>query len=196
MDDVEDHERGARPEDGVDDPQAEDVDERILAMEVGDLLREREETVAVAESCTGGLVGARVTTIPGASDYFEEGVVTYAYGAKERRLGVNREALDAHGAVSEPVARQMARGVRDTADATWGVSTTGVAGPTGGTEDAPVGTVYVGVAYAAPWGSGASFASVERYAFDGDRADVRDATVTAALEDLVDAISKAERTDP
>jgi len=195
MDDVEDHEKGHPPVEEVEDPQAEYGDERIPAMAVGDRLREREETVAVAESCTGGLVGARITTVPGASDYFEEGVVTYAYGAKERRLGVNREALDAHGAVSEQVARQMAQGVRDTADATWGVSTTGVAGPTGGTEDTPVGTVYVGVAYAAPWGTDASYASVERYAFDGDRAAVRDATVTAALEDLVDAIEREEQTD-
>jgi len=195
MDDVEDHEKGHPPVEEVEDPQAESGDERIPAMAVGDRLREREETVAVAESCTGGLVGARITTVPGASDYFEEGVVTYAYGAKERRLGVNREALDAHGAVSEQVARQMAQGVRDTADATWGVSTTGVAGPTGGTEDTPVGTVYVGVAYAAPWGTEASYASVERYAFDGDRAAVRDATVTAALEDLVDAIEREEQTD-
>lgn len=155
---------------------------------VGDALREREATLAVAESCTGGLLGARITSIPGASDYFDRGLVTYAYGAKEQLLGVDREALDEHGAVSEPVARQMARGVRDTADVTWGVATTGVAGPTGGDEETPVGTVYVGVAYAGPWGSESSYATVERYEFDGDRAAVREQTVDRALADLLDEV--------
>ncbi|WP_323674970.1 CinA family protein [Halorubellus sp. PRR65] len=160
-----------------------------LSARVGETLRERDATVAVAESCTGGLVGARVTAVPGASDYFEQGVVAYAYGAKEQRLGVNREALDEHGAVSAPVARQMARGVRDTADATWGVATTGVAGPSGGTPETPVGTVYVAVAYAAPWGSHESFATATRHEFDGDRATVRERTVDAALDALLDAIA-------
>mgnify|MGYP006284432535 FL=1 len=159
---------------------------------VGEALRERDATVAVAESCTGGLVGARVTAVPGASDYFEQGVVAYAYGAKEQRLGVSREALDEHGAVSAPVARQMARGIRDTADATWGVATTGVAGPSGGTAETPVGTVYVGVAYAAPWGSGESFATADRREFDGDRATVRERTVDAALDALLDAIADVD----
>ncbi|MFC6951544.1 nicotinamide-nucleotide amidohydrolase family protein [Halorubellus litoreus] len=159
---------------------------------VGTALRERDATVAVAESCTGGLVGARVTAVPGASDYFEQGVVAYAYGAKEQRLGVSREALDEHGAVSAPVAREMAQGVRDTADATWGVATTGVAGPSGGTPETPVGTVYVGVAYAAPWGSGESFATADRYQFDGDRTTVRERTVDAALDALLDAVTATE----
>lgn len=152
---------------------------------LGDELRDRGETLAVAESCTGGLLGARLTAVPGASDYFDRGLVTYAYGAKEQLLGVDRESLDEHGAVSEPVSRQMARGVRDTADVTWGVSTTGVAGPSGGTEETPVGTVYVGIAYAGPWGSGSSYATVERYEFDGDRDAVREQTVDQALDDLL-----------
>ncbi|WP_254863781.1 CinA family protein [Halovivax gelatinilyticus] len=169
----------------------DDID-RDLPMRVADALREANETLAVAESCTGGLLGAALTSIPGASDFFEAGLTTYAYGAKRRHLGVTREALDQHGAVSEPVARQMARGVRDVCDVTWGLSITGVAGPTGGTEDKPVGTVYIGIAYAGPWGSESSFAEVRRHAFDGDRAAVRAATVERALETIVEA---AERTD-
>jgi len=162
------------------------------ATRVGDALRAAEATVATAESCTGGLVGARLTSVPGSSDYYEQGVVTYAYGAKERRLGVDREALDAHGAVSEPVALDMARGVRDTADVTFGVATTGVAGPTGGTPETPVGTVYVAVAYAAPWGTGDSFATATRHEFDGGRATVRERSVDAALEDLHDVIEHTQ----
>ncbi|WP_049921227.1 CinA family protein [Halopiger djelfimassiliensis] len=164
-----------------------------LPKEVGETLRSREETLAVAESCTGGLIGAAITAVPGASDYFDAGVAAYAYDAKRRQLGVSREALDEHGAVSEPVAREMARGVRDVADVTWGVSATGIAGPSGGTEEHPVGTVYVGVAYAGPWGSESSFATVSRYEFDGDRAAVRDETVEQALSDLLAAID--ERSD-
>ena len=159
-----------------------------LAARVGDALRERGATLGVAESCTGGLVGAAVTAVPGSSDYFECGVTAYAYGPKRRLLGVSREALDAHGAVSAPVAREMARGIRDRADVTWGLATTGVAGPGGGTEDDPVGTVYVGVAHAAPWGSGASTATASRYEFDGDRAAVRAKTVDRALTELLEAI--------
>ncbi|QSW99530.1 CinA family protein [Haloterrigena alkaliphila] len=169
----------------------DDID-RDLPMDVADALRDREENLAVAESCTGGLIGAAITAVPGATDYFDSGLTTYAYDAKRRHLGVSREALDEHGAVSEPVAREMARGVRDAADVTWGISTTGVAGPTGGTEENPVGTVYIGVAYAGPWGSESSFASVSRYVFDGDRADVRAKTVDRALEDLLAAIEERE----
>ncbi|QRV14379.1 CinA family protein [Haloterrigena salifodinae] len=165
----------------------DDID-RELPMEIADALRDREETLAVAESCTGGLIGAAITAVPGASDYFDSGLTTYAYDAKRRHLGVSREALDEHGAVSEPVARQMAQGVRDVADVTWGIATTGVAGPTGGTEEDPVGTVYIGISYAGPWGSESSFASVSRYVFDGDRADVRAKTVDRALEDLLEAL--------
>lgn len=155
---------------------------------VADALTDTDATLAVAESCTGGLIGATITAIPGASDYFDSGAITYAYDAKRRVLGVSREALDEHGAVSKPVARQMAQGVRDTADVTWGVSATGVAGPSGGTEDTPVGTVYVGVAYAGPWGSETSATTVSRYEFDGDRAAVRAKTVDRVLEDVLSEI--------
>ncbi|SNZ13056.1 nicotinamide-nucleotide amidase [Natronoarchaeum philippinense] len=159
---------------------------------VGEALRDADATVALAESCTGGLIGTLLTAVPGSSDYFDRSLVTYAYDAKRQLLGVSREALDEHGAVSEPVARQMARGVRDTADTTWGIGVTGVAGPGGGTEETPVGTVYVGVAYAGPWGSESSYATVERYEFDGDREAVREAAAQQALTDLLAEIDAAD----
>ncbi|NKE34874.1 CinA family protein [Natronococcus sp. JC468] len=167
----------------------DDID-RELPMDVADAMRDEGDTLAVTESCTGGLIGAAITAVPGATDYFDSGLTTYAYDAKRRHLGVSREALDEHGAVSEPVAREMAQGIRDVADTTWGVATTGVAGPTGGTEDDPVGTVYVGVSYAGPWGTQSSFATVSRYEFDGDRAEVRAKTVDRALEDLLAAVAE------
>ena len=162
---------------------------------VGDRLRNREETLAVAESLTGGLVCSRLTAVPGASDYFDRGVVAYSNGAKQTDLGVSRESLDADGAVSESVAREMARGVRDTAGTTWGISTTGIAGPTGGTDEKPVGLVYIGVAYAGPWGSESSFARVDRHVFDGDRQTVAQKSAAAALSALDEAIDTVETTD-
>ena len=170
-----------------------DATDTDLANRVGDVLRERGETLSVAESCTGGLLGGAITAVPGSSDYFEAGLTVYAYDAKRRQLGVSREALDEHGAVSEPVAREMARGVRDVTDVTWGVSVTGIAGPGGGTEDDPVGTVYVGVAYAGPWGSNDSYATVSRHEFDGDRAAVRTRTVEASLEALLGELETTVR---
>lgn len=168
---------------GMPDDAADPIEARV-----GEALRETDATVAVAESCTGGLIGSLLTDVPGSSDYFDRSVVSYSYDAKRDLLAVDRETLDEAGAVSEPVAHQMARGVRDTADTTWGVATTGVAGPTGGTEETPVGTAYVGVAYAAPWGTGDSGCSVARYEFDGDRTAVKRRIAEQALSDLRDAV--------
>jgi len=159
---------------------AEDTEASIEAR-LGDRLREEGSTLATAESATGGLVASRITDVPGASDYFDRGVVTYAYDAKRELLGVTREALDEHGAVSELVARQMARRVRDLSGTTWGLSVTGIAGPTGGTEEKPVGTVFVGVAYAGEWGSGDSYAAVEGYRFEGDRRSIKEQAAREAL---------------
>ncbi|MGM0604942.1 MAG: CinA family protein, partial [Halobacteriota archaeon] len=131
---------------------SDDDTDRSIAATVGDRLRDRSETLAVAESLTGGAIGSLITDVPGSSDYFQRGFVTYAYDAKRRALAVSRELLDEHGAVSAPVAERMAQGARDVADTTWAVSATGVAGPDGGRADKPVGLVYVGVAYAAAWG--------------------------------------------
>ena len=159
---------------------------------LGDLLTDRDESLAVAESLTGGLVGSRVTDVPGASAYFDRGFVTYAYDAKRELLGVSRESLDAEGAVSAAVAEEMAAGARDHADTTWAVATTGTAGPSGGTPEKPVGLVYVGVAYAAPWGTEASFVRSERALLDGDRSDVKRGAVDAALAALVRAIREVD----
>jgi len=159
---------------------------------LGDLLTERGETLATAESLTGGLVGSRVTEVPGASAYFDRGFVTYAYDAKRELLGVSRESLDAEGAVSAAVAEQMAAGARDHADTTWAVATTGIAGPDGGTAEKPVGLVYVGVAYAAPWGTEASFVRTERVVLNGDRGAVKRKAVDTALDALVRTIREVD----
>ena len=168
-------------------PVTASIEERL-----GERLREAGETIATAESLTGGLVGSLLTDVSGSSDYFDRGVVTYSNDAKLEALAVSREALDAHGAVSAPVAREMARGVRDTAGTSWGVSTTGIAGPTGGTEEKPVGLVFIGVAYAGEWGTGTSFARAGRYVFDGDRLTVKERSARRALEDVLAAIDDRE----
>jgi nicotinamide-nucleotide amidase len=156
---------------------------------VGERLTERGETLAVAESCTGGLLASSITDVPGSSEYFDRGVVTYSNRAKQDLLGVSRESLDAHGAVSEPVAVEMAQSIRDTANTTWGVSTTGIAGPGGGTPEKPVGTVFIGVAYAGPWGTESSSVQAQRHTVDGDRDDCKQGFVAAALSALLDQIA-------
>lgn len=166
----------------------------VIEEAIGNQLRDRGETLAVAESLTGGLVCSRLTSIPGASDYFDRGLVAYSNDAKQTELGVSRESLDTNGAVSESVAGEMARGIRDTANATWGVSTTGIAGPTGGTPEKPVGLVYIGVAYAGPWGSESSFVRVDRHVFDGDRLAVTQQSATQALGALYDAVDSVDKT--
>ena len=165
-----------------------------LAIEerIGDALRTADQFVATAESCTGGLIGSLLTDVPGSSDYFDRSVVTYSYDAKLEELAVPREHLDAEGAVSEPVARAMARGVRDTAGTDWGVSTTGIAGPDGGSDEKPVGTVYIGVAYAGAWGTGQSRVAVERYEFDGTRTEIKAQIARQALADLLAAVEERE----
>ncbi len=167
---------------------APSIREDSLEATIGDRLREREETIATAESLTGGLVSSTLTDVPGSSDYFVRGFVTYAYDAKRQALSVAREVLDEHGAVSAPVAKQMAQGARDIADTTWSVSATGIAGPGGGTAEKPVGLVYIGVAYAGPWGTQTSFSMTARHVFDGDRPSIKQQTVTACLEALAEAI--------
>ena len=121
------------------------ADEDNMEAALGQALREAGKTIATAESCTGGLIASRITDVPGASDYFREGVVSYSNEAKKALLGVPEELLVAHGAVSEPVARAMAEGVRERSGADYGVSVTGVAGPAGGTAEKSVGLVFVAV---------------------------------------------------
>jgi nicotinamide-nucleotide amidase len=121
-------------------------DSDTLASVVGDLLRRTGSTLAVAESCTGGGLGAMLTSTAGSSAYFLGGVISYANAVKVNLLGVNPADLEQFGAVSHAVAQQMATGVRDRLGATWGLSITGIAGPDGGTATKPVGLVYVGLA--------------------------------------------------
>ncbi len=120
-------------------------DNETLEGAVGRLLKERGATLALAESCTGGLLAKRLTDLPGSSAYFKEGLVTYTNESKERLLGVPHDLLLEHGAVSEPVARHMAEGVRKLASSDYGLSITGVAGPDGGTKEKPVGLVFIGL---------------------------------------------------
>ncbi len=122
------------------------VDDDNLASVVGALLRQSGDSLAVAESCTGGLVGQMLTEISGSSDYFWGGIIAYDNSVKQRVLGVNPQDLEKFGAVSATVAEQMAVGVRSHLGTSWGLSITGVAGPTGGTETKPVGLVYIGLA--------------------------------------------------
>lgn len=138
-------------------------------------LRRRGQTLATAESCTGGLVSSRLTDIAGASDVFIGGVVSYSNEVKEHQLGVPLETLVDHGAVSEEVARAMASGTRDRLGADWGVGITGIAGPGGGTEDKPVGLVHWAVA--GPRGVWA-----EHRVFPGDRSVVREWSLNRSLD--------------
>jgi nicotinamide-nucleotide amidase len=113
---------------------------------VGTLLKKNKATLALAESCTGGLIASLLTDVPGSSDYFLFSAVTYANQSKLKALDVDPQTLKTHGAVSEQTAREMARGARQIVDATYGLSTSGIAGPGGGSEDKPVGTVCIGLA--------------------------------------------------
>ena len=145
-----------------------------LEVVVGQMLRRMHATVAVAESCTGGLVGARLTTTPGSSDYFLGGFLTYSNALKVELLGVSPETLAQHGAVSRETAEAMAIGARRQTKATYALSVTGVAGPDGGSEAKPVGTVYVGIADAAG-------THVLHRQFIGDRERIRIFTAQMAL---------------
>lgn len=149
----------------------------VTAGRVAELLRRRGETVAVAESCTGGWLGRELTSEPGASDVFWGGVIVYANSAKRELAGVPAELLEAHGAVSEPVAVSLAEGIRRRAGADWSVAITGIAGPEGGSVAKPVGTVWIAVA-------GEEGTTAMQRQLAGDREDVRAAAVDAALRDL------------
>lgn len=144
---------------------------------IAELLIRAGKTLAVGESCTGGLLGAVITCIQGSSDFFRGGVTAYHNEIKHKILKVRQQALDVAGAVSEPVAQQLALGARSVLDADYGIGITGIAGPGGGTADKPVGLVFICV-------SSQAGDIVERFDFTGGRQDVRAAAVTAALHML------------
>ena len=140
------------------------------------LLKERKETLATAESCTGGLIANQITNVSGASEIFLAGYVTYANSAKSDVLNVDSKLIDKHGAVSEAVARAMAEGARGRAASTYGLATTGIAGPTGGSDEKPVGTVYIALA------SGDSETVAKKFLFPTDRETFKQLAAQAALD--------------
>ena len=150
-----------------------------LEIQIGQLLRERALKLVLAESCTGGLIGHRITDLPGSSEYFLGGIVAYAYEAKVALLGVSWDTLNTKGAVSGETALEMAHGVRARLGADIAVSVTGIAGPGGGTAEKPVGTTWVGVATK-------DGAWKRRFQFSGDREQNKESSANAALQMLLD----------
>jgi nicotinamide-nucleotide amidase len=150
-------------------------DDEDLAAVVLRALKAHSHTIAVAESCTGGLLGARLTAIPGSSHSVVGGVIAYDNRVKESLLGVSASLLDAHGAVSEAVARAMAAGVRARLGADVGVGITGVAGPSGGSDEKPVGTVWIAI-------DSVTGSQAVKPVFPGDRADIRARAAQMALD--------------
>ena len=154
------------------------IEPQVLAL--GDSLRARGWRVASAESCTGGLIAAACTSVAGSSDWFERGFVTYSNEAKVQMLGIDPSLIERHGAVSDEVVRAMLAGALANAPAQLAVAVTGIAGPGGAVPGKPVGTVWLAVGTARR-------ADVQRLQLAGDRAAIRDVTVIAAVQSLLDA---------
>jgi nicotinamide-nucleotide amidase len=150
--------------------------DQTLETVVVNLLKQRKETLATAESCTGGLIATRITNVSGASEVFLAGYVTYANSAKTDVLNVDSKLIDKHGAVSKAVARAMAEGARTRAASTYGIATTGIAGPTGGSDEKPVGTVYIALA------SEDSGTVARKFFFPTDRETFKQLAAQAALD--------------
>lgn len=159
----------------------DDVQHRIdeLAREAGQLLEKHRIMLATAESCTGGWISQALTEVAGSSAWFERGFVTYSNAAKEDMLGVASDTLAQCGAVSEETALAMARGAVDRSRAHMSVAVTGIAGPTGGTEEKPAGTVWIA------WGQKLGYAEAQHFLFRGGRRQVRTQSVIAALEGVI-----------
>jgi nicotinamide-nucleotide amidase len=155
-----------------------------LAARLGTLLVERGEWLAVAESCTGGWVAQSVTAVAGSSGWFDRGFVTYSNAAKVEMLGVPETTLARHGAVSEATARAMAQGVLAHSRADWSVAITGIAGPSGGSPEKPVGTVSFA------WAGREAGCAAQTRQFSGDRATVREQAVRHALNGLLEHIAQ------
>jgi nicotinamide-nucleotide amidase len=151
---------------------------------IGPLLRARGLTVATAESCTGGLIGSLLTDVSGSSDYYQGGVIAYANEVKHAVLGVRQETLAAVGAVSRESALQMARGARSLLSTDYALSVTGIAGPTGGTPEKPVGLVYMALV-------GPDVERCERHVWHGGRLEVKMQTARRALQMLIEHLEPA-----
>jgi len=150
-------------------------DEQTLEGVVGELLGKKKKTLAVAESCTGGLIGHRITNVAGSSLYFKGGIVAYSNQAKIKILGVDEKILFKYGAVSGQVAEQMAQGVRKIARADFGLATTGIAGPAGATKTKPVGLVYIAL-------TTDKGREVQKFKFTGSRLEIKERVAIAALD--------------
>jgi len=153
------------------------LDDKPLEAVVGEMLRDQGKVLATAESCTGGLIAESITSIPGSSDYFAGSFVTYSNEMKTKILGVDPMVIEEHGAVSPQVARAMAEGARRLAEADYAISVTGIAGPSGGTPEKPVGLVYIALA-------DAERAAAEEFRFFGSREAIRERSRVAALNQL------------
>lgn len=154
-------------------------DSSVIISRLADALRERGLTCATAESCTGGLIGAKLTAVPGSSEWYAGGVISYANSVKIGLLGVPEEDITAFGAVSEPVVRAMALGACRATGADASCSVSGVAGPGGGTPEKPVGTVWIG------WCLHGQ-TRARRFQFSGDRTSIREQTAQEALRGLLE----------
>jgi PncC family amidohydrolase len=160
------------------------MSELFLEVRIGELLRLHGLRLAVAESCTGGLIGHRITNVAGSSTYFIGGVTSYAYEAKVRLLGVQWETLEKFGAVSRETVLEMARGVRNALAADIGVSVSGIAGPGGGTPEKPVGATWIGL-------SAPGYENAWSYRFQGDRSQIKEQAAEQALHRLAEYLDGA-----
>jgi len=148
-----------------------------ISQQLGQALTEQQLTIATAESCTGGLLGHLLTSVSGSSGYYLGGVIAYSNEVKESFLGVRPETLAAHGAVSEQTAKEMAAGVRERIGSDIGISTTGIAGPTGGTPGKPVGLVFIGI-------STAEETVAIECRFKGSRGEIKESTARTLLNEV------------
>ncbi|MBN2600332.1 MAG: CinA family protein [Candidatus Thermoplasmatota archaeon] len=154
-----------------------------LVNKVSDELKKHQVTVATAESCTGGLLAHTLTNVSGSSKYFDRGMITYSNTAKMELLDVPENLLKKHGAVSSEVAVAMAQGIQQRASVDYGLATTGIAGPTGGTKKKPVGLIYIAIATT-------DTVVVKRLRFSGDRLSNKENACTAVLELLLELLSR------
>lgn len=154
-----------------------------LAIRLGNTLRAHHLMLATAESCTGGWIAKTVTDLAGSSDWFDSGIVAYSYEAKQALLGVRQQTLETHGAVSRETVIEMVSGALVHSGAGVAVSVTGIAGPSGGTSDKPVGTVWLG------WKRRGGYPTAAVFQFSGDRDAVRRQTVAAAIRGLLELLA-------
>lgn len=160
------------------------MNDNLPQIKTGKLLNQLGLTLAVAESCTGGLVGHLITNIPGSSVYFKGGIIAYAYDSKVRLLGVKQETLELHGAVSQETVLEMAQGVRQLLQTDIGLSVSGIAGPDGGSPEKPVGLTWIGLC-------AEDFAQAESFLWKGDRLQVKEQSASQALQ-MVNAYLRSQ----